>query len=104
MAIPTILTKDGLFQFAVSQMRADMAIIKASKVDPEPEEADEAEEESDEGYCPHCAGSGEGLHSDSICNYCSGSGVERDDSGREDYEADRADQINDERKLAGEWE
>jgi DnaJ-class molecular chaperone len=67
--------------------------------------ADEIEEESEEpGYCPHCAGSGEGLHSDSICSYCHGSGVERDDSGREDYEADRADQINDERKLAGEWE
>ena len=30
--------------------------------------------------------------------------MERDDSGREDYEASRADQINDERKLAGEWE
>ena len=58
----------------------------------------------EESYCPHCNGSGEGMHSDSICGYCKGSGVERDDSGREDYEADRADQINDERKLAGDLE
>ena len=53
--------------------------------------------------CPQCAGTGEGQWSDSICPFCHGSGVWRDDTGKEDYEADRADQINDERKLAGEW-
>ena len=60
-------------------------------------------DDDEESYCPQCAGSGEGQWSDSICHACHGSGVERDDSGKEDYEADRADQINDERKLAGEW-
>ena len=66
---------------------------------------EELEVDDDEpGYCPQCAGSGEGQWSDSICHACHGSGVERDDSRREDYEADRADQRNDERKLAGEWE
>lgn len=66
---------------------------------------DEELEINDElGYCPHCAGSGEGMYDGSRCSYCKGSGVERDDTGREDYEADRADQRNDERKLAGEWE
>ena len=53
----------------------------------------------DDIICPHCAGSGEGMHSDSICSYCKGSGVERDNSRREDYEADRADQRNDEAKF-----
>ena len=57
----------------------------------------------DDTICPQCAGSGEGQWDGSICHACHGSGVERDDSGKEDYEADRADQINDERKLAGEW-
>ncbi len=61
-------------------------------------------DDDEPGYCPHCSGSGEGSHDGAICGYCKGSGVERDDSGKEDYEADRADQINDERKLAGEWE
>jgi hypothetical protein len=44
------------------------------------------------------------MYDGSKCHACHGSGVERDDTGKEDYEADRADQINDERKLAGEWE
>lgn len=66
---------------------------------------DDIETDDDEpGYCPQCAGSGEGQWDGSTCHACHGSGVERDDSGKEDYEADRADQINDERKLAGEWE
>ena len=58
----------------------------------------------DDILCPQCNGTGEGQWSDSICHACHGSGVERDNIGKEDYEADRADQINDERKLAGEWE
>ena len=61
-------------------------------------------DDDEQGYCPHCAGSGEGSHDGAICGYCKGSGVERDDSGREDWEAERADQRNDEAKLAGEWE
>ncbi len=101
--IPEILTNDGLFQFAVSRMRADMAIIKA-QADPEPEGPDEAEEDSDEGYCPTCSGSGEGMYEGSHCSSCDGSGEVSNGPSREDYEADRADQINDERKLAGEWE
>ena len=58
----------------------------------------------DDIICNQCAGSGEGQFDGSICHACHGSGVERDGSGKEDYEADRADQIDDERKLAGEWE
>ena len=66
---------------------------------------EELEVDDDEpGYCVFCGGSGEGSHDGAICGYCKGSGVERDDTEREDWEADRADQINDERKLAGEWE
>ena len=65
---------------------------------------EELEIDDEPGYCVFCGGSGEGSHDGAICEYCHGSGVERDDSGKEDYEADRADQINDERKLAGEWE
>ena len=61
-------------------------------------------DDDEESYCPQCAGSGEGMYDGSTCHACRGSGVERDDSGKEDYEADRADQINDERKLSGEWE
>ena len=58
----------------------------------------------DDTICPPCNGSGEGMYVGSKCHACHGSGVARDDSRREDYEADRADQINDERKLSGEWE
>ena len=69
---------------------------------------EELEAEADDGgfdiICPQCAGSGEGMYDGSRCHACHGSGVERDDTGKEDYEAERADQINDERKLAGEWE
>ena len=69
-------------------------------------EINDEELELDDGdyLCHQCAGSGEGMYDGSICLACHGSGVERDDIGKEDYEADRADQINDERKLAGEWE
>ena len=82
-----------------------MTTIEINDEELEIEEYDELDGEDDEpGYCPHCSGSGEGSHDGAICGYCKGSGVERDDSGKEDYEADRADQINDERKLAGEWE
>lgn len=55
----------------------------------------------DDNTCATCSGTGLGMYDGSICPFCHGSGVERNDSGKEDYEADRADQINDERKLAG---
>lgn len=45
--------------------------------------------------CPQCNGSGEGMYDGAICGKCHGSGVERDDSCREDWEAERADQMND---------
>ena len=64
------------------------------------EELEVEEYDDDEpGYCPHCSGSGEGSHDGAICGYCKGSGVERDDTGREDWEAERADQRNDEAKF-----
>lgn len=66
------------------------------------EDADDAIEDDDEpGYCPYCAGSGEGMYDGTRCGHCHGSGVERDESNREDWEADRADQRNDERLLYG---
>ncbi len=61
---------------------------------------DEPDTDDDEpGYCPHCAGSGEGMYDGTRCSSCGGSGVERNDDGREDYEADRADERNDARLL-----
>jgi hypothetical protein len=56
-------------------------------------------DEDEGGYCPQCAGSGEGMYDGTRCSSCGGSGGERDDSGREDYEADRADERNDARLL-----
>lgn len=50
-------------------------------------------------YCSQCNGSGEGMYDGSKCHRCGGSGVERDNSDREEYEADRADKMNDERKC-----
>jgi len=57
--------------------------------------------DTDDGdfICPQCNGSGEGMYDGSTCHACHGSGVERDDSGREDWEAERADQRNDEAKF-----
>ena len=82
-----------------------MPTIEINDEELEVEEYDELDGDDDEPcYCVFCGGSGEGSHDGAICHACHGSGVERDDSGKEDYEADRADQINDERKLAGEWE
>ena len=82
-----------------------MTTIEINDEELEVEEYDEFDGDDDEhDICPQCNGSGEGMYDGSICHACHGSGVERDDSRREDYEADRADQINDERKLAGEWE
>ena len=51
--------------------------------------------------CPQCAGTGEGQWSDSICHACHGSGVERDESNREDWEAERAYQRDEDERLAG---
>ena len=56
-------------------------------------------DDDEAGYCPQCSGSGEGQFDGSRCSSCGGSGVERDDSGREDYEAERADRMNDEDKC-----
>lgn len=61
---------------------------------------EELEIDDDEpGYCPQCSGSGEGQFDGSRCHACGGSGVERNDEGREDWEADRADERNDARLL-----
>ena len=56
-------------------------------------------DDDEQGYCPQCSGSGEGMYDGTRCSKCHGSGVERDDSGREDWEADRADERNDARLL-----
>lgn len=57
----------------------------------------------DEGpmICGQCSGSGEGLHDGTLCSACKGHG-ELDFAAptREDYEAERADHLNDERLLA----
>ena len=64
------------------------------------DEQEEVETDDDEpGYCPNCAGSGEGQFDVTRCHSCGGSGVERSDEGREDWEADRADERNDARLL-----
>ena len=62
---------------------------------------EELELDDSDFLCPQCNGSGEGMYDGSICHACHGSGVERDDSGREDYEADGDDPINEDRKPAG---
>jgi len=56
-------------------------------------------DDDEPGYCPNCAGSGEGMYDGTRCGSCGGSGVERDDSGREDWEASRADERNDAAKF-----
>ena len=82
-----------------------MTTIEINDEELELEEYDELDGDDDEpDYCPQCAGSGEGMYDGSICHACHGSGVERDNIGKEDYAAARADQITDERKLSGEWE
>ena len=64
------------------------------------DEQEEPETDDDEqGYCQQCAGSGEGMYDGTRCSACGGSGVERSDEGREDWEADRADERNDARLL-----
>ena len=66
------------------------------------EDADDAIEDDDEpGYCPQCNGSGEGMYDGSKCGHCHGSGVERDESNREDWEAERAYQRDEDERLAG---
>ena len=72
-----------------------MTTIEINDEELEVEEIDDDEP----GYCPQCSGSGEGMYDGSICHACHSSGVERDNSSREDYEADRADQRNDEAKF-----
>jgi hypothetical protein len=51
--------------------------------------------DQEDSLCGTCNGSGEGTHSDSTCGSCKGSGVEHDDSGYEDYMAEKADYLND---------
>lgn len=48
------------------------------------------------GYCPQCAGSGEGMYDGSRCHSCGGSGIESSMS-REDIEDAKADRYNDAR-------
>ena len=51
--------------------------------------------------CPQCSGSGEGLYEGTLCSACKGAGeIDLNAPTREDYEADRADALNDERLLA----
>jgi RecJ-like exonuclease len=47
------------------------------------------------GYCPQCSGSGEGMYDGSRCSACGGSGEVSSGPSREDYEADKADYLND---------
>ena len=60
---------------------------------------DVVEDDDEPGYCPNCAGSGEGMYDGSRCSKCHGSGVERNDDDREDYESSRADERNDARMF-----
>jgi hypothetical protein len=56
-------------------------------------------DDDEPGYCPQCSGSGEGMYDASRCHVWGGSGVELKDDGREDWEADRAEQRNDARNV-----
>ena len=47
------------------------------------------------GYCPQCSGSGEGMYDGSRCSACGGSGEVSSGPSREDYEAEKADYLND---------
>lgn len=54
----------------------------------------------DSAICSQCSGSGEGLHDGTLCSVCKGRGeLNLYGPTREDYEADRADALNDERLL-----
>ena len=64
------------------------------------EAADDAiEDDDDEQICIQCNGSGEGMHDGTRCGHCHGSGVERDLSNREDWEAERAYQRDEDERL-----
>ena len=52
-------------------------------------------EEEEGGYCPQCSGSGEGMYDGSRCSACGGSGEVSSGPSREDYEAEKADYLND---------
>ena len=47
------------------------------------------------GYCPQCSGSGEGMYDGSRCLACGGSGEVSSGPNREDYEAEKAEYLND---------
>jgi hypothetical protein len=46
----------------------------------------------DEPICSACSGSGEGMHDGTRCYRCKGSGVERPESGGDDYDEDAEDE------------
>lgn len=56
---------------------------------------------SDEEFCSHCNGSGEGMTDGSRCGYCQGSGVECDHDAAYDAACERADYLNDLAKEEG---
>lgn len=45
--------------------------------------------------CPHCSGSGEGMHDGTLCIYCNGRGVEDGGISKREHEIERADLEND---------
>lgn len=55
---------------AAADPRDDLFMIEN---DAEEEETNEADDE--EGICPTCSGSGEGMHEGATCRSCRGSGV-----------------------------
>ncbi len=59
------------------------------------EYAEEYADEEEGGYCPQCSGSGEGMYDGSRCSACNGSGEITSGPSREDYEAEKADYLND---------
>lgn len=51
-----------------------------------------AAEEPEEVICSQCSGSGEGMFDGTRCYRCKGSGVERPESGGDDYDEDAEDE------------
>jgi hypothetical protein len=53
----------------------DEARFQYDEREDEPDTA--VDDDAEEGYCPNCSGSGEGMYDGSRCSSCKGSGVSK---------------------------